>query len=252
RGAAIIGAFLLVGGNGGVTWAEQLIPSGLAALLVALVPLWMVLLDWLQRGPRPNGRVTVGLVLGLAGMSLLIGPGDVAGGAAIHPIGAAVVIGATLSWAYGSLAARRVELPGSPLMATASEMLAGGALLALLGLIAGEGAQVHLTSVSLRSALSFGYLIIFGSIIAFSAYVWLLRVARPAQVSTYAYVNPVVAVFLGWSLAGEPLTPRTLLASAIIVTAVVLITLAQRPPATRKPHRAAIGEAACAAHSTTS
>ncbi len=225
KATAIVGGLLLLGGNGGVVWAEQRVASSLAALLVATVPLWMVLLDWIwHHNRRPNSGTAAGLALGFAGIVLLIGPGELAGGNGVDGVGASVLILSTLCWATGSIYSRRASLPPSPLLATAMEMLAGGTLLLIVGSASGEWMKVKLDAVSLRSALAFGYLIVFGSLVGFSAYVWLLRVSTPARVSTYAYVNPVVAVSLGWALAGEPITLRTLLAAAIIVTAVVAIT----------------------------
>jgi drug/metabolite transporter (DMT)-like permease len=226
KAAGLVGA-LLLGGNGAVTWAEQWVPSGLAALLIATVPLWMVLLAWLRGGERPTAGVAGGLALGLAGIILLIGPGELLGGSHIDPVGALAILLGSVSWAAGSLYARRAPMPRAPLLGTGMEMLAGGALLLLAGFATGEGAQLHLEALSLRSALAFGYLVVFGSIVAFSAYVWLLRVVSPARVSTYSYVNPVVAVFLGWALASEPITPLTLVAAAVIVTAVALIVMQQ-------------------------
>ncbi len=225
---AAVGALLLVGGNGGLVWAEQRIPSGLAALLAGLVPLWIVLLDWLRPGGvRPGGVVVAGLAFGFAGMALLVGPGNLIGGQQVDAVGALVVALATLLWAAGSLYSRRAALPASPLLATSLEMLAGGALLLLAAAITGEAARFHPGAVSLRSLLACGYLIVFGSLVGFTAYGWLLREVPAARVSTYAYVNPVVAVVLGWALAGEPLSGRTLAAAAIIVTGVVLITTYQ-------------------------
>jgi drug/metabolite transporter (DMT)-like permease len=234
RAAAIVGG-LLLGGNGAVTWAEQWVPSGLAALLIATVPLWMVLLAWLRGGERPTLGVSAGLALGLVGIILLIGPGELLGGSHVDPIGALAIILGSVSWAAGSLYSRKAAMPKAPLLGTGMEMLAGGALLLLVGLATGEGAQVHLEAVSLRSVLALGYLIVFGSIVAFSAYVWLLRVVTPARASTYAYVNPVVAVFLGWALASEPLTPLTIVAAAVIVTAVALIVMQQARHSAPKP-----------------
>jgi drug/metabolite transporter (DMT)-like permease len=223
--AAVVGGLLLLGGNGGVVWAEQHVPSGLTALLIGTVPLWMALLDWLRRdGAKPSNGVIVGLTLGFLGMALLIGPVELAGGDHVDLAGAAVLILASLSWATGSLYSRRAQLPASPLLATAMEMLAGGALLLIASLLVGEWARFDSSALSLRSWLALGYLIVFGALVGFTAYIWLLRVSTPAHVSTYAYVNPVVAIFLGWAFAGEPLTARTLLAAAVIVAAVVIIT----------------------------
>jgi len=227
RSTAIIGALLLAGGNGGVVWAEQFVPSGVAALLVATVPFWMVLLEWLRPGgERPSGGVVAGLLLGFVGLMLLVGPGEWAGGG-VNLLGAGALMLATLAWASGSIYSRGATLPAAPLLTTAMEMLAGGALLMLMGLGTGELAAIDVGAVSGRSLAALGYLIIFGSLIGFTAYVWLLGVAAPAKVSTYAYVNPVVAVLLGWALAGEPLTARVAVAVAVILGAVAVITLAR-------------------------
>lgn len=225
RSAVIIGGLLLMGGNGGVVWAEQHVPSSIAALLIAAVPLWMVLLDWLRpRGTRPALSTIVGLLLGFGGVALLVGQGHSDGTTTpVDPLGAAVLICAALAWAIGSLYARGAPLPRSQLLTAAMEMLAGGLILTLAGLASGEWARLDIASVSLLSLLALAYLILFGAIIGFSAYVWLLQVTTPARVSTYAYVNPTVAFILGWLLAGEEITPRTLLAGAIIVASVVII-----------------------------
>jgi len=196
--------------------------------MIATVPVWMVLLDWLQGGgARPNIGVSIGLALGLVGIALLVGPTDLAGGNHVSTAGVIVLMFAALSWAVGSLYARRAPLPAASLLGTAMEMLAGGAWLWVAGLVTGEFAQLKLDQTSLRSLIAFGYLIVFGSWVGFTAYTWLLRVTTPALSSTYAYVNPVIAVFLGWALAGEKLTVQTLLAAAIIVAAVVIITTNQ-------------------------
>jgi drug/metabolite transporter (DMT)-like permease len=208
----------------GVVWAEQTVPSGLTALIVAIVPLWMVLLDWLRgTGSRPGLGVAVGLLLGFVGVGVLVGPGGLGGGERIDPIGAGVVVLASLLWAIGSLYSRRAELPASQALATGMEMFAGGVLLLALATATGELGRFDPSAVSARSLWALGYLIVFGAIVAFSAYVWLLQKTTPARAATYAYVNPVVAVVLGWALASEPLSPRILLAGAMIVAAVVLI-----------------------------
>lgn len=224
KGALVVGGLMLFVGNGGVVWAEQVVPSGLAALLVATMPLWMVVLNWARGGVRPSVGLAGRILLGFAGVALLLGPGDLAGGSGVDPMGAAALLLASASWALGSLISRGSSLPGSALMATAMEMLAGGFLLLVAGSLTGEWVRLALDQISLRSALSVGYLIIFGSIVGFTAYIWLLRAVSPALVSTYAYVNPLVAVSLGWALAGESLNARTLLAAAVIVASVVLIT----------------------------
>jgi drug/metabolite transporter (DMT)-like permease len=237
RAALIVGALLLVGGNGGVSWAEQHISSGLAALLVATSPLWMVLLNWAFAGARPAGRVWLGLVIGFAGLAILVGPSELLGGGAADPLGAAAVVAGSLAWALGSVVSGRLDLPASPQLATATEMLGGGGLLILTGTVLGEWGRVDLGAVQWQSWVGFLYLIFVGSLVAFSAYVWLLRHAEVAKVATYAYVNPVVAVFLGWLIAGEALTARIMVAAAVIVAGVVFITSSrkQKLPGKAKP-----------------
>lgn len=234
-GAATIGGLLLLGGTGAVGWAEQWIPSGLAALIVAIVPVWMVVLEWL--GPdrrRPTGAVVVGLVLGLAGVALLVGPVELEGAGRTLFIGSVVVVFGTMSWAVGSVFGRHLPHPDSSWMTAAMQMTAGGLLLLAAGTAAGEWVRVDPGATSLRSLLALAYLIVFGSLIAFAAYVFLLRHASPTRVGSYAYVNPVVAVFLGWALADEPVTARTVIAAAIILTGVILIV-------TRRAARASSG-----------
>lgn len=233
--AIVIGGLLLLGGNGGVVWAETRIPSGIAALLVATVPLWMVLLDtWRRDGARPGRYTVAGLVVGFGGIALLVGPGQLVGGG-VDLLGAGVLVVASISWAIGSLYSRRAHLPASPLLGTSMEMLAGGVWLVLAGTLTGEWARVDLGAVSPRSAGALLYLIIFGSLVGFSSYIWLLRVSTPARVSTYAYVNPVVALLLGWALAGESLTPRTGVAVALVLAAVVAITMTRSSAPARRP-----------------
>lgn len=232
KSAAVIGALLLVGGNGGVTLAERTVPSGVAALLVAMVPLWMVLLEWLRPGgTRPTGRVMVGLAVGFAGMVILVGPSQLAGAGAVHFGGAALVLVGSLAWSIGSIHARGATLPANAFVATGMEMICGGALLLVAGAARGELAGLDPAAFTGRSLAAFAYLVVFDSLVGFSAYIWLLGVSSPARVSTYAYVNPVVAVFLGWAMAGEALTARVLIAAAVIVAAVAVITTGPRPQA---------------------
>ncbi len=235
--AVVVGLLLLLGGNGAVVWAEQTVPSGVAALLVAVVPLWMVLLDWLSPGGRrPGAIVGLGLAVGFAGVALLIGPGAILRGAAsgVDPFGAGVLMVGSFCWAAGSIYSRSAPLPPAPLLTTGMQMIGGGTGLLIAGLATGEASRLSLSGASPRSLLSLAYLIVFGAIVAYSAYTWLLRVVPAAQVSTYAYVNPVVAVALGWAFAGEPVTARTLAAAAVIVGSVALITIA-RPKARPEP-----------------
>jgi len=228
RSALVIGGLLLLAGNGGVSFSEQVLPSGLVALLVAMVPIYVALLEWIRPGGhRPTMWVALGLVFGFGGVALLISPGQLVGSTPINPLWAAIPLVGALCWAAGSLYSRSAKLPTSPLLGTAMEMLAGGALLLLVGLATGEGARVDPAKFTIGAFAWWGFLIVFGSIVAFSAYIWLLRAVSPSLVSTYAYVNPVVAIFLGWAFASEPVTPRTLLAAAVILLAVAIITGAQ-------------------------
>jgi drug/metabolite transporter (DMT)-like permease len=224
RSALVIGAFLLVGGNGFVTWSEQQVPSGVAALVVATMPLWMTLFDWLLfRGPRPGKRVAFGIVLGFVGIGLLIGPRLFDGASGVSMASWLILIMAPILWSLGSLHSRKSDLPDSVFMSTSMEMLAGGLLLLILGLITGEAGQLDIGQISTQSLLATLYLTIFGSIVAFTAYIWLLKSVQATRVSTYTYVNPVIAVSLGWLILSEPITPLMLAAAAIIIVAVVLI-----------------------------
>ena len=228
RSALVVGGLLLFGGNGGVIMAEQYVPSSLAALIVAMVPLWMVLLNWRWGDhARPNAGTALGVGLGLVGIILIAAPGQAAGEGAVNPIGLLILVGASLSWSIGSLYSRRALLPFNTLLSTAMEMLGGGALMLVAGLLLGQGEQIRFDHISALSLSALGYLVVFGSLIGFTAYVWLLKVSTPARVSTYAFVNPVVAVFLGWAFAGEELSLRVLAAAAVIIVAVMLITLNQ-------------------------
>lgn len=227
RGALIIGGLLLLCGNGGVTWAERYIASGLAALLVATEPLWVVILNWMSGGSRPNGKVVLGLLTGLAGVALLVSGGlsGSSASAGMSLVGAGVVIAAGFAWAAGSVYSIRRPIKASTLRASGMQMLAGGTLLALLGVITGEYRRVDFHQLSWVSIGALLYLIVFGSIVAFTAYSWLLKTVTPARAATYAYVNPVVAVLLGWAIASEPLTARTLIAAGVIIASVALITI---------------------------
>jgi len=225
RSAVVIGGFLLVGGNGLVTWSEQEVPSSMAALVVATVPLWMTLFDWLiYRGQRPTKKVTVGLVLGFLGIALLIGPGQILGTAGISLPVLLILLMAPVLWSLGSLYSRQARLPENTFMSTAMEMLAGGILLIIAGLITGEATRLNVAEISTRSLVSTLYLTIFGSIVALTAYVWLLKTVQATRVATYTYVNPVIAIFLGWLILSEAITPLMLVAVGIIILAVILIT----------------------------
>ena len=235
--AALIGGLLLIGGNGSIAWAEaQNTPTNITAVLVAAVPVWMALMDWLRPGgPRPTARVLTALAIGLFGVSLLVSPHvpfmDHAG-AAVRPICALILFLGSLCWAAGSILSRHLKLPHSPLLATSIYMIAGGLLSFVVGFAIGETKNFDVHQVSMRSGLSILYLAVFGSILGFTAYTFLLRKLQAARVATYAYVNPVIAVFLGWALGGESVSARMMAAAAIILGAVVMVITAPHAPAT--------------------
>ena len=244
RSGLIIGGLLLLGGNGGVSYAEQKLPSGLAALLVATVPMWMALIEWLRPGGnRPSIQVIIGLVVGFGGMIVLVGPDKILAGHGIDLPSLGVILVGTILWATGSIYSRteHAHLPESPLMATAVEMLAGGVLIVVFAGITGEFSHFNPAQVSASSLLALGYLIVFGSLVAYTCYTWLLQVSTPARVSTYAYINPVVAVILGWLILSEPLTRDMAIATPLILMAVVLITTARKPAAVTVVDEAEIG-----------
>ncbi len=230
RTAVVTGFLLLFVGNGGVSWAELTVPSGVTALLVATVSLWLVIVDWLRPGgTRPVPKVVIGLLMGFAGMVLLVGPAHLGGSGRVDPRGAAVLVIASLAWACGSLYSKHGGMPSSPMLSVAMQSFAGGAILLIAGFFSGEFHALHFAAVSLRSWLALAYLIVFGSGIGFSAYIYILHKSTPARVATYAFVNPVVALFLGWLIAGESITLRTVLAAAVILTAVILVITAPHP-----------------------
>jgi drug/metabolite transporter (DMT)-like permease len=230
KAAAISGVLLLCVGNGGVCWAEQTVPSGIAALLVATVTLWMVIVDWLRPGGhRPSTRVVIGVALGFTGMAILVGPARLGQAGRVDPVGAGVLIVASLAWACGSLYSKHGALPSSPMLGVAMQGLCGGAVVWVAGFFSGEMARFHPMNVSLRSWLAVGYLFLFGSCIGFTAYLYILKKSTAARVGTYAFVNPIVALLIGWLLGGEAMSQRTLVAAAVILTAVVLVITA--------PHR---------------
>jgi drug/metabolite transporter (DMT)-like permease len=224
RSAAVIGGFLLLGGNASVAWAEQRVPSGLAAVLIAVAPIWMVGLEWARGAPRPKKHVIAGLLLGLVGVGLLVSARGSAS-SSVDPLGAAILILASASWAWGSVISKTAALPESPFVATSMEMIAGGVLLLLTALAAGQLKGFDPRHVSLQAWLSWGYLVVFGSLVGFTAYIWLLGVTSIAKAGTYAYVNPIVAVLLGWAILHEPVTARMLLAAGIILAGVALVSV---------------------------
>lgn len=238
-----IGALLMLGGHGGVVWAQQYVPSGLTALLVATEPLWIAVLGSLGPfGFRPRWTTAAGLLVGFGGVALLIGNPFGTGVRAVDPLGAAALVFAALSWAVGSLAASRAAMPRSIWLTNGMQLASGGALLAIAGMVRGEWGTIDPATFSTRSVVAFFYLMIFGTLIGFSAYGWLLRNAHPTLASTYAFVNPVIAVLLGWLVAGERLSVRILVAAALILVAVVLIVLVpSRPGATAEAGAPSLG-----------
>jgi drug/metabolite transporter (DMT)-like permease len=224
RAAAVVGAALLLVGNGGVAWAETRLESGLAALIVAIIPLWFALMDRAFFGRRLSATAIAGLVVGFAGVALLVRPGG--GGDVLAML---ALVGTTAAWAGGSLYARGAALPESPLLSASMQMLAASAFLGSAGLAKGETRGIHADSFSTKPVIAFVYLVLVGSLIAFSAYAWLLKNVRISVVSTYAFVNPVVAVVLGTVLLNEAIGWSTLAAGAAIVVAVVLIVTGRTP-----------------------
>jgi drug/metabolite transporter (DMT)-like permease len=221
KAAALVGLGLVAGGNGLVVLAERTVPSGLMSLVIALVPLWMALADRVILHRRVGGLTTFGLVLGFAGAALLIGTSAVDSTAPLS--GLLVGICASLSWTSASLYSRNAPLPKRPLVGAGMEMMIGGAVCVLGGILRGELALLHPSEFSRASLLALLYLITIGSWVGYTSYVWLLRNARTSLVSTYAYVNPVVAVFLGWLILDETITGRMVLAAAIVIIAVAII-----------------------------
>ena len=229
--ALVIGICLLGFGNGGTTFGVLYLPSGTASLLVATVPMFLALLGWLSGvTPRPTRWVAVGLAAGLVGMYLLAAHPSSAG--VPRPghagVGVALVLVAALLWSVGSLYSKGHQPASSPFLSGGMQMLCGGAAMFCVGLLRGEASGFALAQVSAKSWLAYGYLVTFGSIVAFTAYIWLLRVVEPALAGTYAFVNPVVAVLLGWAFAGEMLNPQMLGGAALIVLAVMLVVLGGR------------------------
>ncbi len=223
RDAAIAGGLMLTIGNGGLTWAEKAIPSSVAALLIALTPLWMVLLDWLRPGGRrPRVMVFAGLAVGLGGVALLArGDGESAGAARGWSV--AALMAASMCWAFGSIFNRQARKPASPLLGVGMQMIAGGAALLALAIVRGEPGQFSFAQMTALSFWAWLYLTVAGSLIAYTAYVWLLNVSTPARVATYAYVNPLIAVLLGCTIGAEPFSNELFAAGALIVVAVALI-----------------------------
>jgi drug/metabolite transporter (DMT)-like permease len=234
RAAAVSGGLLLLGGNGLVTWAEQTIPSSITALLIGSGPIFIVLVEWAwPGGSRPTLLTFGALLLGFAGVAWLAAPWENTGPGALDPAGVTAILCACVFWALGAIYTRHLRDPAPPFVGAAAQMLAGSVALALVAGARGEFTTWDFAATTPRSWAAFAYLIVLGSLAGYSAFVWLVKHATPAQTSTFAYVNPVVAVFLGWLLLDEVVTPRTLATSALILTAVLIVTLA---PRTSKNH----------------
>jgi drug/metabolite transporter (DMT)-like permease len=249
RTSLIVGACLLLGGNGGVTLSEKFIESGLASLIVATVPMYITLLGWLfGMTPRPAPLVWLGLAGGFLGVAVLLGPAmRLSSGSGSHPaIGMSILLLSSFIWSAGSLYSRTVKHTASPFLAAAQQMFCGGVLLVLVGFFVGEPRDLHPSNITTLSLGAFAYLVLIGAIVGYTAYFWLLRHCDPAKVATYAYVNPIVAVLLGALFAHETITLRTLLAAALIIGSVALvITVQQLKTKTLPPITAAI-ETECA------
>jgi drug/metabolite transporter (DMT)-like permease len=229
RNATIIGAALLLVGNGGVSWAQQTVPSGIAALMVAATPIWMNLMEWMRPGgKRPRNIVFLGLVVGFCGVTLIALGKNAQGQKVIDPVGAIMLLAAPFCWAAGSIFSRHTRQPTQPLLSIGMQMIMGGLLLLAAGILTNEFPRLHPAQFTATSIWAFVYLTVFGSLVGFTAYVWLLQVSTPAKVSTYAYVNPFIAVLLGHLVLAERFPPLVLAAGAMILAAVVLLTLPNR------------------------
>jgi drug/metabolite transporter (DMT)-like permease len=228
RDSAIVGGLLLGGGMGMVAWGEQTIPSGITALLIAMMPVWVAIFGRLLLGERLPGLAVIGIVVGFIGVAILVGPTILGDAGALDPLGLVAIIVSPISWSLGSLyASHRATLPGQPLVATSAQMLTGTVALLVLALLNDEPGRWDPATISTDSLAALGYLTVVGSLLAFTVFGWLLRVAPLPLVATYAYVNPVVAVILGALVRQEPIDLRTLIAGAVIVGAVALIVTAR-------------------------
>lgn len=232
---AVIGTFLLLGGNGAVVWAEQYVPSGLTALLIGVGPLFIVLTEWAwPGGTRPGATTMFALLLGFAGVTWLAAPWENTSHGGLHLGGVSAILVGCVCWGIGSIYSRHAKHGADSFVASALQMLGGGAALLVVALLHGDFAALDVSAITPRAWGAFAYLIGAGSLVGFSTFVWLMKHSTPARVATYAYVNPIVAVFLGWLLLDEPIGPRTLVASAIIIAAVAIITVQKNKSAPAK------------------
>ncbi len=229
----VIGTFLLLGGNGAVVWAEQYVPSGITALIIGASPLFFVITEWAwPGGTRPTAIVMAAMLLGFAGVTWLAAPWEAGVAGGIHLGGLIAILIGSISWSFGSIYSRHAKHGADPFVASALQMLGGGAVLAVVALIHGDFGRLDVAAISSRAWIAFVYLVSIGSLVGFSTFVWLMKHSTPARVSTYAYVNPIVAVFLGWLILDEAINSRTIVASVIIVAAVAIITTQKSRPKT--------------------
>jgi drug/metabolite transporter (DMT)-like permease len=252
RDNAIVGGFLCLGGNGLVSWAEQKVPSGITTLIISAGPVFIVLMDWAvhaffndgQRGTRPRAMTFAGLALGIAGLVILVGPDVLKTGTnRLDPGSVLALLAATLLWGVGMLYMRYASSPAEPFTASGIQMLSGSGWLLVTGVLTGELARVHPETITGRSMVAWAYLVVFGSLIGFSTFTWLMKHSTPARVSTYAYVNPVVAVFLGWLVLHEPVSPRIFVAAGVIIAGVAIITVTKNKKSLAIPPRQAVAAA---------
>lgn len=226
--ATVIGILLFLSTNGIVSWSVVHLPSGIVALMMSAIPMWMVVLGWLfADGKRPTLLVIFALALGFGGIAMLFRPEEYAVDSPLAPVAFALLLLSPVTWVVGSLISRRASMPKSPFMSTGMTLTTGGAALVLLSILVGDAAQFDVSTLTWQAVFAWAYLSIAGSVIGFSAYVWLLRVQPPSRVATYAYVNPIVALTLGALLAGEQITLRIVIAAATIITAVAIVTSSQ-------------------------
>lgn len=225
KNAGIVGALLLLGGNGVIAWAEQQVPSSIASVIIATVPLWITVFSYFGGGKKPTLGSSIGIMLGLCGIAVLVWNSNEASVQTTNIWAMLAIIMAAISWSAGSIYSRKAKLPSAPLLSTGVQMITGGALLLLFAVFHGDFQGFDILKVSYRSWIAFGYLVVFGSLIGYTAYIWLFKNAEPEIASTYAYVNPVVAVFLGWLLAGEQIGANASFAAVIIIVAIIMITV---------------------------
>lgn len=227
--ATVAGGLLFLGGHGGVAWAQQHVPSGIAAIMLGTVPIWMTLFDWRLGGPAPTRQAAVGMAIGLAGVTLLMNDRGYEGLRGTTDVWPVVVLGgASIAWSAGSIASRRLPSPPSIVRFTGMQLLGGGAVLMAVSLVSGDAARLDVGALTTRAVLAYAYMLVAGSLIAFMAYTWLLRVSTPTLVGSYAFVTPAVAVFVGWAFGDEVLHPSTWIAVAVILTGVALVVTGRR------------------------